>query len=318
MAKKRRRKKPFATVVMISYNGEKLIDDAINSLLKQTNREFEVVMLDDCSTDSTPEKMRRAAERFENKGIRCRVYANKKNRGTGYSWNRAASLAETEWVCFLADDDMYLPERMESVKRFIQANPDVEWFYHDAVVLKESTGERHIYITPIFNAGKRSMEVFFKNVLQNKFIFHNSVAIRKDVYESVGGIRDLRGVEDFDFWMRLIEKGHLPMKLRGPPLFIYRSRGLDSSKFPYVSYYGAFTQSINDFLDRNRGKKRVYELAREFRIGVYISYFLRCMRRGNLVLASKVLGGMVRKDFSAIQFLKMAVAKFFRIFKGEN
>src|SRR3989344_2050100 len=292
------RRKPLISVVMISYNGERLVGEAIESLLKQTDTDFEVVMVDDSSTDATLRKMSESREKFKALGMRCRIFQNATNRGTGYSWDRAARLAETPWICFLADDDLYMPARIANVKQFIEKNPDLEWLYHDAVVLKEATGKQHTYITPEFSAGKDSMKLYFKNVLKNRFIFHNSIAIRKEVYEKAEGFQELRGVEDFDFWMRLIEQGHLPKKMRGPPLFRYRSRGLDSSKFPYQKYYGAFTQSINGFLERNRGgDQEVVALAREFRIGIYIAYFMRCVRRGNFLLALKVFGGMVRKDF---------------------
>jgi len=142
------------------------------------------------------------------------------------------------------------------------------------------------------------------------------VAIRKDVLEQVGGFRELRGVEDFDLWWRLIAVGHVPKKMRGPPLAVYRSRGLDSSRFEYRGYYESFTRSINDFLERNRQKAdpEVLGLAREFRIGVYIAYFIRCVKKRNLALACRALGEMTQRDFSLPQFLKMATKKLARAF----
>ncbi|MDO8339043.1 MAG: glycosyltransferase [Candidatus Burarchaeum sp.] len=319
MVKKKTDGKPLITVVMITYNGVRYIDDAVQSLLAQTDLDFEVVIVNDASTDETPRKIDEAKRAFEKKGVRCRTFVNKQNRGTGYSWGRASQLAETPWVLFLADDDRYMSKRIERTRAFIAAHPDAPWFYHDAIILKEATGEKNLLRLPQFNTGKESMQHFFELALKNIFMVHNSVAIKKEVYKQSGGFRDLRGVEDFDFWMRLIEQGFLPEKMEGEPLLTYRSRGLDVSRFPYQSYYGAFVQVMNDFLDRNRGKNvGAVLLAREFRIGVYIAYIMRSLRRGNIVLALKALGGMVQRDFSILQFARMMVVKFFRIFKGEN
>ncbi len=319
MAKKKTNNKSLITVVMITYNGVRYIDDAVQSLLAQTDLNFEVVMVNDASTDETPRKIEEAKKAFEEKGVKCRTFVNERNRGTGYSWGRASQLAETPWVLFLADDDMYMPKKIELTKKFIAGHPNAPWFYHDVVILKEATGEKSLLRLPQFNVGKDSMRHFFELALKNTFIVHNAVAIRKEVYGQSGGFRDLRGVEDFDFWMRLIEQGFLPAKMEGGPLLTYRSRGLDVSRFPYQSYYGSFVQVMNDFMDRNRGKNaEAVALAREFRIGVYIAYIMRSLRRGNVVLALKAMGGMVQRDFSILQFARMMVVKFFRIFKGEN
>ncbi|VVC03235.1 Glycosyl transferase family 2 [Candidatus Burarchaeum australiense] len=314
--------RPIVTVVMITYNGVRYIDDAVGSLLGQSDRNFEVVMLDDCSTDSTPEKVREAREKFRKAGIACRTFRNERNRGTGYSWDRVSRLSETPWIMFLADDDMYLPRKVERTLGFIKSHPAAPWFYHDVVIMKEATGEKKGYAIPQFNTGRDSMRHFFELALANCFMVHNAVAIRKDVYEKAGGFRDLRGVEDFDFWMRLIEQGFLPQKMEGEPLLVYRSRGLDASRFPYQSYYGSFVQVMNDFLDRQglakTADRETLALAREFRTGIYIAYLMRSARRGNFSLALRAFGGMVRRDFSPVQFAKMSVNKFSRIFKGEN
>ena len=96
------------SVIMASYNGEKYISDAIQSLLDQTFQDWELVICDDCSTDSTYQILKRYAEKYPDK---FQVLHNEKNLRLAASLNRCIKCTRGEYIARMDDDDVSLPER---------------------------------------------------------------------------------------------------------------------------------------------------------------------------------------------------------------
>ena len=102
------------SVLMTAYNAERFLPAAVESVLRQTHRDFEFVVVDDGSTDGTPAILRRYAERDS----RLRVITHP-NMGMGRSLNEALDTLETEWVARLDADDEMLPDRLERQLAFV-------------------------------------------------------------------------------------------------------------------------------------------------------------------------------------------------------
>jgi succinoglycan biosynthesis protein ExoO len=101
--------KPKISVIIPAYNTEAYVGQAIQSVLDQTEQRFEVIVVDDGSTDQTVEQVKRFTDE------RIRLYVNDENRGANHARNRALDAASTEWVALLDSDDWYLPERLEKL-----------------------------------------------------------------------------------------------------------------------------------------------------------------------------------------------------------
>ncbi len=110
---------PLVSVVMGTFNGERYLRTAIDSILGQTFRDVELIVIDDCSTDHTPSILN------EIKSARVRVVRNERNLGTPHTLNKGISLAVGKYVAFQDHDDLSLPARLSLQTRFLEEHPEV-------------------------------------------------------------------------------------------------------------------------------------------------------------------------------------------------
>ena len=97
------------SIIMAAYNAEKTIEQAINSVLSQTYPDFELLVVNDCSTDKTA----MLAEAIVKKDDRVRLISNEKNSGVSYTRKHGLEEASGEWVAILDSDDAWAPEKLE-------------------------------------------------------------------------------------------------------------------------------------------------------------------------------------------------------------
>ncbi|MCH5307081.1 MAG: glycosyltransferase family 2 protein [Prevotella sp.] len=108
----------LASIITPSYNTAGYIPETIESVLVQTYPNWELIIVDDCSTDNTDE----IVTQYFVKDARIRYIRNKKNSGAAYSRNRALREAQGRWVAFLDSDDLWEPEKLEKQIRFMEEN----------------------------------------------------------------------------------------------------------------------------------------------------------------------------------------------------
>ncbi len=111
------------TIIVPCYNVEKCVEKAINSLLKQTYKNLQIIAIDDCSTDNTHFVLKQLQNQNKSK---IEIYNNKENMGLAYTRNRGIELATTQYVGFLDADD-YIDNNYyeELMKNIIQENADI-------------------------------------------------------------------------------------------------------------------------------------------------------------------------------------------------
>ena len=107
---------PLVSVIMPAYNSERYITDAIESVVQQTYTNWELIVIDDGSSDGTVRRIEEQAAR----DLRIRFYKNEKNIGVSETRNRAISLANGEWVAFLDSDDIWMAEKLEKQLLFMK------------------------------------------------------------------------------------------------------------------------------------------------------------------------------------------------------
>lgn len=104
----------LVSIIMPSYNTAKFISESINSVLAQTYKDWELIIVDDCSTDNTDE----VVASFNDE--RIRYLKNEKNSGAAVSRNKAISEASGRWIAFLDSDDLWEPEKLEKQITFME------------------------------------------------------------------------------------------------------------------------------------------------------------------------------------------------------
>lgn len=124
---------PDISVVTAVYNGEGFLRQTLDSLLCQTAKNFEAIIIDDCSTDSTPEILKEYSEKDD----RIRVFRNEQNMRLANSLNRGTELARGKYIARLDADDICLPNRFEKQLAFMESRPDVDLSFCKFFTLRE-------------------------------------------------------------------------------------------------------------------------------------------------------------------------------------
>jgi glycosyltransferase involved in cell wall biosynthesis len=206
------------SVIMPVYNGERYLAQAIESMLAQTHRDLELLVIDDGSTDRSAEIMGQYA-RVDG---RIRV-VRQPNRGVAAAANRGLEEATGEWVARLDADDIFLPEKLERQIAFIGRNPGVRivgtlgYFINHAGRVIGLVGTEGPFDRVEFEKmAERGEPVFF---------IHSSTLMHRQTVLTAGGYREqFVQAEDVDLWLRMAEQGHLLLKMP-EPLLLYRLHG---------------------------------------------------------------------------------------------
>jgi glycosyltransferase involved in cell wall biosynthesis len=211
---------PRVTVVVASYQSERYIARAIESVLGQTLKDVEVVVKDDASTDGTV----RIAESFARQGVR--VCASTPRMGAVASFNSGIAAATAPLVVKLDADDWLLPEHLAECERVLSLNPDCAFVFTQAYSYQEGK------VAGLYPDWWREDKVldgrsFLLSVLKDRNpCASNTVMFRKSAFTQAGGFKD-RGVffpygEDLDLWLRLSAQGSVAYLAR--PLAAYTAR----------------------------------------------------------------------------------------------
>lgn len=183
---------PKVTVLMTVYNGEKFLRKAVESVLGQTFEDFELLIINDGSTDRTAEVL----HGFQDP--RVRIFGNRENLGVYHSANRGLKLAQGEYVARIDADDVALPRRVEEQVAYLDTHPDVGLVASAAEIIDEN-GLTVSVVNDVLSPEQIYYTLFFNNC-----IFHSSVMFRKGIALGIGGYDEtLKRASDFDLWSRM-------------------------------------------------------------------------------------------------------------------
>jgi GT2 family glycosyltransferase/glycosyltransferase involved in cell wall biosynthesis len=189
--------RPRFSVLVPTYNQDRYLPATLDSLLSQTSPDWEALVVNDGSTDATPEVMARYAARDR----RFRTF-HKQNGGVASALNRGIAEGRGEWFCWLSSDDLFLPEKLSVHLQAIQADPGLRFMHTDYQLLHERTGQ----ITPSGLPKEGFIPPLPQQVL--KFLRINyfngiSVAVHRTVFDRVGVFdEEFRYGQDYDLWLR--------------------------------------------------------------------------------------------------------------------
>lgn len=189
---------PLVSVVMPVYNGGLYLEEAIESILNQTYRDFEFIIINDGSTDRSLEVI----ERYANQDDRI-VVINRKNKGLVYTLNEGIDKAKGKYIARMDADDISLPIRFEKQVKYMETeNIDICGSHY--FLINESGNIDGLNLSPLSN------ETCFITLVSKVPFAHPSVMIRKSCLADNNlqyGQSKYKKAEDFDLWIRMYEKG---------------------------------------------------------------------------------------------------------------
>jgi len=204
---------PEVSVLMSVYNGERYLNRALQSLLEQSFTDFEIVLIDDGSTDRSREIMGSYSD------PRIRI-VDQENRGLTKSLNRAASVARGEFLARQDADDLSLPDRLETQVEFLNRAPEAvavgsDWETIDGegkVRTRQLAIVRDVWLRATLPIGNR--------------LCHGAMTIRRSAFERAGGYDErYRYSQDYELWWRMARIG----RLYHIPRVLYRHRQHETS-----------------------------------------------------------------------------------------
>ena len=206
---------PLISIVMPVYNGENFIQAAIESVLAQTVTDFELIVVDDGSTDATLAILEAYADRL--------TILRQQNSGHAAARNAAARISRSHWLAMIDADDLWHPEKL--AQQLAQAdNADV--IYTAALNIDDSS---RVDNTTFANGNCPAGDVFDDLVLDN-FITHSSVLMRREAFLQSGTYDEsLKTTCDWDLWLKMSASG---CRFQGipTPLTHYRWRATSNSR----------------------------------------------------------------------------------------
>ncbi len=183
------------SVIIPAYNKAELTVKTVESVLQQTYKDIEIIVVDDGSTDDTKQRLLAYGDRI--------TYVYKQNGGACSARNLGISLAKGDYIGLLDCDDLYLPNKIELSVQYLEDHPDVGFIYSAAYFIDKEGVILSTYSHP---RGRKSGWIFKDLIVQN-FICNSTVVVRKICFDKLGVFDEsVFSPADWDMWLRLSEK----------------------------------------------------------------------------------------------------------------
>ena len=231
--------RPTFSVVVAAYNAARTLPATIRSVLAQTRPDFEILVVDDGSTDSTE----RAVAGIRDDRI---IYIRQENRGPAAARNAGIQRASGELVSVLDSDDLWLPTYLETMDLTLRAVPDAGFAYTDAWRLDDVMRRIHRRTIMAQQRPPRrppdDPELLLATLLERNFVYI-SATVRRSVLDAVGGFKTFTRAENYELWLRIAASG-TRFANAGEVLAVYRDRP---------------GSRIDDPVAMRRGQAEIYE-----------------------------------------------------------
>ncbi len=240
---------PRVTVLMTVFNAAPFVRGAVVSILEQSFREFELLVVDDASTDASPEILRSFTD------ARVRVIRNEENRGVTFSRRRALESACGEYVAILDADDVARATRLQCQVGYLDRHPEID-LLGTAYVEIDARGRVIRNVRALTDSLTIRWKLLFGNC-----IAHSTVMFRRAPARELGGYdaRVFAG-EDFDLWMRIAARGQIAQL--DLPLTEWRSHAQGLQRNEQQSVKEHYVRTVAQSIRRQTGIEVEFEVAR--------------------------------------------------------
>lgn len=255
---------PLISVIIPTYNRGWVLKEAIDSVLSQDFDSFEMIVVDDGSTDNTPDVLGRYGDRI--------TVIPQSNRGVSAARNRGVREAKGDLIAFLDSDDLWLPGKLATQAAFFRSRPDALICQTEEIWIRN--GRR---VNPKHRHKKPSGWIFEPS-LALCLVSPSAVMIRRELFEEMGGFDEsLPACEDYDLWLRI--GCRYPVYLIDTPLIVKRGGHDDQlSRQPSLDRYRI--TSMKNLIESDRlsaDQRRAAETVLVEKCRVYAG---GCIKRG--------------------------------------
>ena len=184
---------PKVSVIVPTYNRADRLERALNSIVSQTYQDFELIVVDDGSTDKTSQLMKSFPK--------AQYFYIKKNSGVSKARNVGLAFAKGELICFLDSDDLWKEKKIQIQPLWLENNKDSQICYTDEIWVRNG-----VRVNPMNRHRKYSGDIF-RHCLGLCIVSPSSVMIRAKLFDEIGNFDEsLPACEDYDLWLRIASK----------------------------------------------------------------------------------------------------------------
>ncbi|MFH1305140.1 MAG: glycosyltransferase [Candidatus Omnitrophota bacterium] len=188
------RPQPFFSVIIPTFNRARFIEKAVRSVLRQSSRDLELIVVDDGSDDGTEGLI----SSFRDERI---VYRKQANRGVSSARNKGIGLSKGAFIAFLDSDDRWTEEKLKKTAAYIRKFPNIKIFHTEEVWYKNGR------VLPQKKKHKKPSGFVYGDAVRLCCIGASTAVIKRDVFESIGTFdEDMEACEDYDLWLRATAK----------------------------------------------------------------------------------------------------------------
>ena len=245
---------PFFSIVIPLFNKEKFIRDTLKSVLNQTFSDFEIIIVDDGSTDAGAEKVKQFSD-FRIK------YHHQENKGVSVARNKGIELAAAEYVCFLDADDNWKENHLLKLFEAIKLFPKAKMYCSRYETKVENGALLKTQLIDLPENFEGYVSDFFKSSYKNRVALTSAVCIKKEIYNEIGGFdAEINSGQDLDYWIKIALK--YPVAITNTATVVYNyvadslsKTAIDRKNLPDFKKYEADEEqniSLKKFLDLYR------------------------------------------------------------------
>ena len=203
---------PLVSVVIPNYNGERYVAKTLDSVLQQTYQHFEIIVVDDCSTDRSPEII----EGYSEKDSRIHMIRLPENKGVANARNTGILQSEGQYIALLDNDDLWTSDKLERQVRLSQ-EADIVYCSYDFIDENDQQIKRPFIVT---------RQISFNSMLASSMISCSTAFIKADILK--GHLFDTRYYhEDYVLWMQLLR---IPVRASGDEKVLMHYRQVSTSR----------------------------------------------------------------------------------------
>lgn len=243
---------PKISVIMSVYDGEKYLDESIQSILNQTFKDFEFIIINDCSTDNSLYIIKQ----YATKDKRIVLIENEENIGLTKSLNEGLKIAKGKYIARMDADDVALSERFNKQYNYLEKNKNVFLLGTSAMMIDED-GNRSIKITAITQEKK-----IYSRLRKKNTIIHSSIMFRNDF--ELFYRENFKYAQDYDLYLRVLSEGKIIKNIL--EVLLYYRVCKNSISFSRMGTQIIYSMVANKYyLERSKyGKDSYYELNDNF------------------------------------------------------
>ena len=298
------KKEELVSAVITTHNRKELLVSAIESVLNQTYKNIECIVIDDASDDNTQEYIRKYIEESK---VTYIYISKEESKGGNYARNLGVKNAKGNYIAFLDDDDEWLCEKIEKQMKAMQGNQKIGLVYCGTIVEKNMDKSNRIR-QMIEDEEKYADGDLSKRVLIHTICTTSTILIKKEILEKIGGFdENLKFWQDYELSIRIFQT--TKVKLIRENLVIYRVFG--NSKNRLSNKLSGWEEAVAYILDKHKElyRKLTKEEEAQRKIYLYIDGINRAKKAGSKKHIMKYMWYTIKDSGTRKVFLRKLVKR---------